>query len=76
MLYTFEFETMAGIEMLDPIDLPDLAAVKRETVKGARSLMSEGIGEGLDRSGWRVRVYDPAGTCVYQMSFSEVLRLG
>ena len=69
-------QTPAGVEMLDPIDLPDLAAVKRETIKGARSLMAEGIDEGLDRSGWLVRVYDPDGTCIYQMSFSEVLRLG
>jgi 2,3-bisphosphoglycerate-independent phosphoglycerate mutase len=76
MFYTFEFETLAGLEKLDPIDLPDLNAVRREAVKGARSLMAEGIDEGVDRSHWRVRVYDPAGTCIYQMSFSDVLRLG
>lgn len=76
MFYTIEFHTPAGVEMLDPMDLPDLAAVKRETAKGARSLLAEGVEEGLDRSGWRVKVYDPDGTCVYQMSFSDVLRLG
>ena len=76
MFYTIEFQTPAGVERLDPMDLPDLSAVKRETVKGARSLLAEGVEEGVDRSGWRVKVYDPDGACVYQMSFSDVLRLG
>ena len=59
-----------------PLDLPDLAAVRREAIRGARSLISADVQAGiLDLSG-TIEVDDAQGNRVLTLMFSEaVLRL-
>lgn len=71
-LYYFEFQTAAGPERIDGIDLPE-ANLRSEAIRGAKDIMCEGILNGLDRTGWSLRVYDEAGRLALAFSFTDLL---
>lgn len=72
-MYYFEFQTATGPERIDGIDLPE-ADLQNEAIRGAKDIMCEGIINGLDRTGWTLRVYDETGQVALAFKFADLLR--
>jgi hypothetical protein len=74
--YHFDLHDGAGLVIDEEgRELPDLAAVRREAVKGIRSVISAEVGRGsLDLTG-RLVVRDGSGAEALVMTFDEALAI-
>lgn len=72
--YVLEFTTLHGVERTDAIEFDDEETLRREAVRSAKDLMREGITEGRDRTGWRMRVYDEQNREILHLSFADLLK--
>lgn len=71
--YRFEFREDFSEESVEGIDLVDDEAAKREAVRTAREIMTDGILEGIDRSGWVCRIVSETGHVVTTIRFSDLI---
>lgn len=72
--YRFEFLEGPAVEAVEGVNLPDDDAARREVMRYARETMADGILEGIDRSDWSARVYDPDNRLVAEIAFSNLLK--
>lgn len=71
--YRFEFREDFAEEVVENVELDDDEAANREAVRTAREILADGMMEGLDRTGWAVRVYDEKGDVVTTVLFSQLV---
>jgi hypothetical protein len=71
--YRFEFRENFAKEELESIELENDALAKEEAIRTAREILAEGVLEGLDRTGWAIRVYDEQGLPVTTIEFSQLV---
>lgn len=71
--YRFEFREDFAEEVVENVELDDDEAANREAVRTAREILADGMMEGLDRTGWAVRVFDEQGGVVTTVLFSQLV---
>lgn len=71
--YRFEFREDFAEEVLENIELDDDDAAIKEAVRTAREILADGMMEGLDRTGWAVRVFDEQANVVTTVLFSQLV---
>lgn len=71
--YSFEFQKMSGVEVVDGVELADIGAVRQEAAQTAREIMVDGILTGSDRTDWVANVRDSDGKLVLMLKFSDLL---
>lgn len=71
--YRFEFREDFAEEVLENIELEDDEAANKEAVRTAREILADGMMEGLDRTGWAVRVYDEEGNVITTVLFAHLV---
>jgi len=71
--YRFEFREDFAEEVLENIELEDDEAANKEAVRTAREILADGMMEGLDRTGWAVRVYDEGGNVITTVLFAHLV---